>query len=391
MIGSISPLDLVNLVFITGVFYGLVFSSTLFLLKRKMGKPLLFLNLQVLFITLNNLQAWLIDMNIISPYVYIRYMRLPWFVLCMPMFYMFLIYYLRLSRKKHRVLEITIGLFAAFMLIRTGLIYFAQQQGYSEEELKRFMNGYSSIEEIVCYGYTMAIYILSLNTFYRRRDLFKMVLEFDDLKWIRHFMNLAAMILTIWLIAILMSLGNGAFSSPEIYYPLRLSTTVLIYWIGFKGFFRIRIKEDRIELRENIKRQIKTENKEFEWESDEIGEAPSDRKREQFERVNNYVIQSKLYLDPSLSLDSLAEQAQLSSGYLSSMINNFSKNNFSDYINEYRVEHVKKLINDPDFKNYTVVSIGLESGFNSKSTFYKAFKKFTNMTPVEFRRIHETT
>ena len=390
MIGRISPLDLVNLVFITGVLYGLVFSSTLFLLKRKMGKPLLFLNLQVLFITLNNLQAWLIDMNIISPYVYIRYMRLPWFVLCMPMFYMFLIYYLRLSRKKHRVLEITIGLFTAFILIRTALIYFAQQQGYSEEELKRYMNGYSSIEEIVCYGYTLVIYILSLNTFYRRRDLFKMVLEFDDLKWIRHFMNLAAMILTIWLIAILMSLGNGAFSSPEIYYPLRLSTTVLIYWIGFKGFFRIRIKEDRIELRENIKKQIKTENKEFEWESEEIREAKSDRKREQFERVNAYVIQSKLYLDPSLSLDSLAEQAQLSSGYLSSMINSFSKNNFSDYINEFRVEHVKRLINDPDFENYTVVSIGLESGFNSKSTFYKAFRKFTNMTPVEFRRMQNT-
>jgi AraC-like DNA-binding protein len=288
------------------------------------------------------------------------------------------------------VLEITIGLFATFMLIRTGLIYFAQQQGLAEAEIKKFMNGYSSIEEIVCYAYTIIIYILSLNTFYGRRNLFKMVLEFDDLKWIRHFMNLAAMILSIWLIAILMSVGNGAFSSPEIYYPLRLSTTVLIYWIGFKGFFRIRIKEDRIELRANIKKQIKTENKEFEWEIEEIGEPKSDKKREQFERVNDYVIQSKLYLDPSLSLDSLAERAQLSSGYLSSMINTFSKNNFSDYINEFRVEHVKRLINDPDFKNYTVVSIGLESGFNSKSTFYKAFKKFTNMTPVEFRRIKES-
>ena len=57
----------------------------------------------------------------------------------------------------------------------------------------------------------------------------------------------------------------------------------------------------------------------------------------------------------------------------------------SDYINEFRVDHSKKLIRDPEFKNYTVVSMGLESGFNSKSTFYSAFKKFTNMTPVEFR------
>ena len=385
MIGKITLLDLVNLIFITGVLYGIIFSTTLFFIKRKKSLPVIFLNLQVLFITLNNLQAWLIDMGITSSFVYIRYLRLPWFVLCMPMFFMFLVHYLKLSRKTYRVLEVTIGLFTSFLLLRIALIYYTQHESYSEEQTKLFMDRYSSIEEIICYAFTLVIYFLSLYTFYKRRNLFVQVLEFDDLKWIRQFMNLAGLIMGIWLVAILMSIGNGVFSAPEVYYPLRLSTTVLIYWIGFKGFFRVRIKEDRIVLRKNIRKQIKTVDKHFEWETEEDFGKNSQKKKEQFDRVNNFMIEQKLYLDPYLSLESLASDSQLSSGYLSSLINTFSSKNFSDYINEFRVDHSKKLIRDPEFKNYTVVSMGLESGFNSKSTFYSAFKKFTNMTPVEFR------
>lgn len=389
MIGKITLLDLVNLIFITGVFYGIIFSATLFFLKRKMSTAVIFLNLQVLFITLNNLQAWLIDMNIVSSFVYIRYLRLPWFVLCMPMFYMFLVHYLKLSRKKYRILEVTIALFATFLILRIGLIYFTQHEGFSERETKLFMDRYSSTEEIICYAFTLIVYILSLHTFYKRRSLFIQVLEFDDLKWIQQFMNLAGLIMGIWLVAILMSIGNGVFSSPEIYYPLRLSTTVLIYWIGFKGFFRVRIKEDRIVLRKNIRKRIKTEDKHFVWENDTASEKKSEKKREQFQRVNSFVVERKLYLDPYLSLDSLASISNLSSGYLSSLINSHGSKNFSDYINEFRVEHAKKLICDPEFIDYTVVSMGLESGFNSKSTFYSAFKKFTNMTPAEFRKTIE--
>lgn len=383
---NLTLIDLINLIFITGVFYGLVFSSTLFLMKKKMGRPILFLNLQVLFITLNNLQAWLIDMHIISSFVYIRYMRLPWYVLCMPMFYLFFVTYLKLSKKSYYVLQITIGLFASFFLLRLGLIFYAQQNQFSDVEIKTFMDQYSSIEEMVCYAYTIVIFILSLVTFYKRKHLFSQVLEFDDLKWIKHFLNLAGLILLIWLTAIIKSMGNSEFSSPDIYYPLRLSTTIIIYWIGFKGLFRFRIKEDRIVLRKNIKKQIKTENKEFLWENDEQSSLKSDRQREQFDRVNAYVIEQKLYLDPYLSLESLARSSKLSSGYLSTLINTFDANHFSDYINKFRVEQAKRMIRDTDFADYTIVSIGLESGFNSKSTFYKAFKKFTQMTPVEFKK-----
>jgi AraC-like DNA-binding protein len=52
------------------------------------------------------------------------------------------------------------------------------------------------------------------------------------------------------------------------------------------------------------------------------------------------------------------------------------------------VEEVKKKLKNPEFDNYSIISIGLESGFNSKSVFYKAFKKHTGKSPSEYRGNH---
>jgi len=70
------------------------------------------------------------------------------------------------------------------------------------------------------------------------------------------------------------------------------------------------------------------------------------------------------------------------------LVNQFSEKNFSDYINSLRVDEAKKLLKNADFEAYTIVAIGLECGFNSKSTFYTAFKKFTGQTPTAYRKQH---
>jgi AraC-like DNA-binding protein len=358
-------------------------------MKRKTGKPIFFLNLQVLFITLNNLQAWLIDMGLISSLLYIKYLRIPWYFLCMPMFYVFLIHYLKLEKKTRHFILATIGLFLTFILCRLLIIAFSQYQGYPEEELKRLMMRYGNIEEITGFIYTMVVFTKSISIFYRRKRKFEFVLLYDDLIWIRHFMNLAGLVILMWVIALTINLQNQQNNSPVVYYPLRLSTTILIYWIGFKGLFRFRIMEDRIVLRKNIKSDIKTDETGFHLneKEDSNERVESIKQRELFQKINDYVENRKLYLDPYLGLDRLAKLLELSPGYLSYLINNYSSDNFSDYINKMRISQVKELITDTDYMNYTAISIGLESGFNSKSTFYKAFKKFTGMSPVEFKKL----
>ena len=59
---------------------------------------------------------------------------------------------------------------------------------------------------------------------------------------------------------------------------------------------------------------------------------------------------------------------------------------FPDYLNSYRIEEAKSYLKNPEFSKYTIVSIGLEAGFNSKSSFYSVFKKATGQTPATFKK-----
>ena len=92
------------------------------------------------------------------------------------------------------------------------------------------------------------------------------------------------------------------------------------------------------------------------------------------------------YLASDLNLTDLAQQLNCSPKHLSQVINEVFNCNFFDFINKYRIEEAKnQLINTTDEK-ITVLEVMYTSGFNSKSSFNAAFKKFTNQTPSEFKK-----
>lgn len=99
----------------------------------------------------------------------------------------------------------------------------------------------------------------------------------------------------------------------------------------------------------------------------------------------------KIYRDENLSLSSVAERLNISANYLSQLINTLSNNNFSKLVNRYRIDEAAHRLTNPDFINYTVEGIGYESGFNSTSAFYSAFKKHTGITPTQYRKKHIST
>jgi len=96
--------------------------------------------------------------------------------------------------------------------------------------------------------------------------------------------------------------------------------------------------------------------------------------------------QKKLYLDPLLTLHKLARQLSISDKQLSQVINERTGNNFNDFINKYRIEEAQNLIRSNNDQQPNILTIAYEVGFNSKSTFNTAFKKFTNSTPSEYRQ-----
>ncbi|QLG45335.1 helix-turn-helix domain-containing protein [Costertonia aggregata] len=104
-----------------------------------------------------------------------------------------------------------------------------------------------------------------------------------------------------------------------------------------------------------------------------------------FKELSRLMEKELMYQDAELSLSSLSERLNISVTYLSQLVNTISNQNFSDFINQYRVRDAELKLTSPSYSNYTILGIGLEAGFNSKSAFYSAFKKHTGITPSEYR------
>jgi AraC-like DNA-binding protein len=96
---------------------------------------------------------------------------------------------------------------------------------------------------------------------------------------------------------------------------------------------------------------------------------------------------SRPHLKNDLTLAELAEMVGVSSHHLSQAINEQLGKNFFDFINQFRVQEAKALLSQAASK-MTVIEVAMESGFNSKTAFYEAFKKHTGMTPSQFRKKH---
>ena len=95
---------------------------------------------------------------------------------------------------------------------------------------------------------------------------------------------------------------------------------------------------------------------------------------------------AKPFLNPQLTQKSLAADMSLSTKDLSRLINERFEKNFFDFVNCYRVEEFKRLIDQPENNHLTILAIAYEAGFNSKTTFNTAFKKFTGMTPAQYKK-----
>ncbi|WP_165390343.1 AraC family transcriptional regulator [Thalassococcus sp. S3] len=90
-----------------------------------------------------------------------------------------------------------------------------------------------------------------------------------------------------------------------------------------------------------------------------------------------------LYRDPNLSLWDLAKHVGVTSNYLSQTLNETIGETFFDYVNKWRIREAVRLIQSSD---ETILVISYDVGFNSRSSFYKAFKRETGMTPTALKR-----
>jgi len=192
----------------------------------------------------------------------------------------------------------------------------------------------------------------------------------------------------ILLVAILFSLSMVNIFTRWLYnfesfafisYVVIITVLVLFCWLIIIGLRSPELFVDATEAQPSVKKLVK------------LGESNSSLKSESennklVKKLNAYMKDEEPFLDASLTLHVLAQQTNISSRELSILINHHLNKHFFDFVNEYRIEKAMELLTNPDHKNFTVLEILYEVGFNSKSSFNTAFKKHTGLTPTQYRK-----
>ncbi len=103
-------------------------------------------------------------------------------------------------------------------------------------------------------------------------------------------------------------------------------------------------------------------------------------------KLESYMLLNRPFLDPSLSIDSLAKQIEVPNNELSILINRKIGQHFFDFVNTYRINFAADMLNDKNNQKKTIMEILYEAGFNSKSCFNRAFIKHKRVTPSQYRK-----
>ncbi len=172
---------------------------------------------------------------------------------------------------------------------------------------------------------------------------------------------IGALLLVIWVDYVAASVVVG-----YAYYGLYLLMVVFIYGLGLRAYRR------RNSSVSSVSQASISKNREV--------------SRELLQKVIQTVEKQQLYLDPQLNLRSLAQRFNISSQQLSHLINQGLHKNFNEFINEYRVKEAQTRLLDPRYQHLTVLAIAYDSGFNSKASFNRAFKQFTQCSPQDYRK-----
>ena len=359
---------------IIGAIHGFLFVIGTFLLRRKIELQVIFLNLFVLFLSLNNFQTWLLQKQLFFKDFLGGHFIFPWYLLIVPSFYAFLVYYLQIEKKRWPFVWPSLGLFVAGAVARLMLILWVEKGSAPVS----WIRNYNLAEDIVALSYSIFLYVKSIRLVFKYQSLYPAILKLDNLNWIKWFLRLGGMVFLFWIFAVLVNTLSVEKNPHYSYYPLRFFSSLLIYWVGYQGFFQYVVLKDRISLRAHLA------EKALKAQPCNSGEMET-KYRNEFESVDGYVHSKERYLDPLLSLNSLAEELEMGTSKLSKIINDHAGENFSDYINKMRIKAAKRILRDPEYDHYTIVSIGLECGFNSKSAFYASFKKISGESPLKYR------
>jgi AraC-like DNA-binding protein len=290
-------------------------------------------------------------------------------------------------RKKELLHFVPVLLYVVYRIVI--FIYDANQSGFDTTQNGELMiaweNGavgvfteaFGTIQQLLYLAFSLQLYFSykkSLQDFFS--DTYKM-----ELNWIRNFLYIYTFLFLFSFTQQLVVLSVTELSWIQRWWYQFVSAIVVIY-VGIKGYFTDTTVLSGLSYNVGRGKDIvpKPAVSPFSSNAQENAEILKAQK----EHLLAYMTSERPYLDAELNLQQLSEYLNMGRAQLSEVINTGLKKNFNDFINEYRIEAVKKMLFEGKHKKLSLLGIAYECGFNSKATFNRVFKKLTNSSPTDF-------
>jgi AraC-like DNA-binding protein len=366
--------NIYNTIIIAGIFQGIIFVTVVLCSKKFRSKSTLFLATLVFCYSLSNVIYIIPDIGLIPLIEAYHYFFIPLAPLIPVLIYFYVLFFLNPIRKlsyNDKLLFVPFIFFLAIFLAFKFAVLFGSLK---TTELTPSFLFWIRCNEIFSVLYSIVLLVLILIKVYNHdklKETFNLKKIKSSLAWLKLMLTTIFFFTLFWAYLTYANIFGNTVGEKD-FYILWISMAALIYLMGHIGIYKFGVLKERNRIRRFIiSKQI------------DVSQVSINQHIRDFE---NYLKEEKAYLNPNLSLESVAEHIKISPSYLSRTIHNELGTSFSDYVHNLRVQEAKLYLCKSEFSNYTMVSIGLEAGFNSRSSFFNTFKLETGKTPYQYKK-----
>ncbi|WP_271768486.1 helix-turn-helix domain-containing protein [Aquimarina algiphila] len=201
----------------------------------------------------------------------------------------------------------------------------------------------------------------------------------DKKRWLLRLNLFMIYIIIMWLLS---TIEFYVFDSEYATSFLWVLLSFLSWWVLYYGVFRLQLVVQKDEIHQYLVSK-KTNSTKTKKKINEI------KVSKIISQLYEMMDEEELYKNPLLSRSDLSNRLETSERYLSQIINQELNKSVIQFVNEYRIEASKNLLQNPVFNKYSVEAIGMEAGFKSKSVFYSTFKTSEGVSPGAYRKLQK--
>lgn len=299
------------------------------------------------------------------------------------MFFPFLLYALYLIDPDHQIKKIW-WWFASFdiillVFILSDLFVF---NDYSTQQIVKLYTDPPFIYHVLYKGhivYNIVLifwYLKKLRLYSAKIMDYYSNIEHIRLQWVKYF-SWAYLTINFTTLIVFIPYNYGYIDNIQI--PFLVINSAFVFWLFYLIYSGIRQYTLANFSEPDEKEQVAIKKK---YQTSSLAE---EEMNSLYNRIRELFEKEHVFHDSELKVQSIAQQLEVTTHNISQTINSKANMTFYDFVNHYRVEELKQHLANPEMKKYTILALGLESGFNSKASLNRIFKQQIGQTPKEYQ------